>query len=209
MFESFYSGLSTKFFLSSFKNLFIFIILLFPFISLSKVHIEPYAGLNFTFIDSQTPTGQTFNQTEVINRLKEGKYYGGLIAGVRTGYSFNGLAVGGDFSLGRWISLYKEDFIPFYSQETITTFMPGLFISYKLPLFLRIYATFIPKAPVQFTSHKNGSNWCNSSMGGKIGVSYISLPFVNINLEYLPLHISGENCNAWTHTGAIYINAIF
>ena len=209
MFKNLSPGLSAKLFISGFKNLFIFIILVFPSLSLSKIHIEPYVGLNFTFVNSNSSIKEFSNQTvKTISHLKEGKYYGGFIPGVRVGYSFNGLAVGGDFSVGRWISLYKENFVSFYSQETITAIMPGLFVSYKLPLFVRLYAALIPKAPVQFASQRNGSRFCNKSKGVKIGVSYISLPFVNINFEYLPLHIYDKNCSSWTHTGAVYANFI-
>ena len=210
MFKNFSYGLNTKLFVTAFKKLFLFISLICPPFSQSQMHIEPYVGLSFTFVDSNSSIQEFSSQTaKAINHLKEGKYYGGFIPGVRIGYSFNGLAVGGDFSMGRWTSLYKEDFVPFYSQETITAIMPGLFVSYKLPLFVRFYAALIPKAPVQFASQKNGSRFCNKSKGAKIGVSYISLPFVNINFEYLPLHIYDENCSSWTHTGAVYANFIF
>ena len=210
VFKKFFTRLNEGFFIPVLKKLCIFIILICPPLSLSKVHIEPYVGLNFTFVDPDSFIKEFSSKTaKVINHLREGKYYGGFIPGTRIGYSFNDFAVGGDFSVGRWISLYKEDFVPFYSQETITAIMPGLFVSYKLPLFVRLYAVLIPKAPVQFANQRNGSRFCNKSKGAKIGISYISLPFVNVNFEYLPLHIYDKNCSSWTHTGAIYANFIF
>lgn len=197
-------------FISGFKSLLIFAGLAFSPLSLAKIHIEPYVGWSFTFTNSKPLIPKTSNKTnETISYIKEGRYYSGPTLGMRVGYSSLGLAVGVDFSVGRWVSLYKENFVPFRNQETITPYLPGLFVSYKLPLFFRLYAILIPQAPVQFTSQENESKYCKESRGAKFGVSYLSLPFVSINFEYLPLYISGKDCRSWSHTGTVYANFIF
>ena len=128
---------------------------------------------------------------------------------MRIGYSYLNFAVGGDFSVGHWISLYKENFTPFQNQERLTPILLGLFVSYKLPMLFRIYATLFPQTIVHFSSLEQSSKYCNSSRGAKIGMSYLSLPFLSINFEYLPLYIHGTNCSSWSHTGAVYANFIF
>ncbi len=191
------------------RHLLVWAALFFSPWSQAGMHIEPYAGLSFTFANSKPLIESSLNQTsQALNYVKQGRYYSGFIAGMRLGYSSLGFAVGGDFSVGHWISLYKEDWTAFRAQENITPIMPGLFVSYKFPAFFRVYATLIPITLVHFSNHSSNSKYCKQSSGGKIGVSYISIPFLSINLEYLPFYISGENCRSWSHTAAIYATFI-
>ena len=193
-----------------FTSLLILLSLCFTFSSQAKIHIEPYAGWSFVYIGSKPFKKEVLNKlSKAAGYLNEGKYYHGVAGGMRLGYSSLGLAVGADFSLGYWTSLYKENLTPSQGKETIIPYLPGLFVSYKLPLLFRAYATFIPHTRVQFSDQNNTSKYCNSSRGVKLGLSYFSLPFISINVEYLPLYISGDNCQAWSHTGTAYVNFIF
>lgn len=176
----------------------------------AKIHIEPYVGFSGTFVNPKPIDKGTLNETgKAILYLSEGRIYSGLSSGMRVGYSSLGLAVGLDMNLGYWRSMYKEKFTPFHGEEIIVPILPGIFVSYKLPLFFRAYATFIPKAHVQFKNQKGDSQNCNRSMGAKMGVSYLSLPFLSVNFEYMPLYIGGGGCRVWSHSGTVYANIIF
>ena len=187
------------------KGLFIFILFSWGYFSFAKWHIEPYAGLNLTFTSSKNilsnPSVRTTQST-----IREGELYGGFIPGIRLGYSSMGLAVGGDFSVGRWYALGPDT-----PRKNITPLLPGLFVSYKLPAFLRFYLTLIPYTFVYISdpARQVNNQLCNNSRGAKLGVSYISLPFLSINLEYLPLYILGTDCKAWSHSGVIYASFLF
>ena len=185
--------------------------LFFTPLSSAKIHIEPYVGFSLISTNSRPLIEKTRKQTtEAINYLSEGRYYGGLTSGMRLGYSSLGLAVGMDITFGYWSSLYKENFTPFRNKEILIPTLPGLFVSYKLPLLLRAYAVLIPQALIQFKSQEGDlKSWCNSSRGAKFGLSYLSLPFMSVNFEYLPLYINGKDCHTWSHTGTAYINFIF
>lgn len=184
------------------KRLFIFLSLLFTPLSWAKIHIEPYAGWSFMYASSTSLAEETFDANSVIKMLSEGKYYAGPTAGMRLGYSSLGLAVGADFTFGKWESVLNEDSIK-------TPALPGLFISYKLPLLFRAYATLIPYTHVELNSKTEDNLTCKESRGAKFGISYLSLPFISVNFEYMPLHINGANCSAWAHAGAAYVNFIF
>lgn len=173
--------------------------------SSAKIHVEPYLGYSFTFLSSE-PIKQHQQTTELIQTAQEGEYFSGISPGIRLGYSSLGLAVGVDASFGWWNSVYSSE-----DSKTIIPTLPGVFASYKLPLFFRAYAVLIPKAYVQIKSPEDILNTtCNGTRGLKLGVSYLSLPFVSVNFEYLPLYIRGEGCNkSWSHTASAYANFTF
>lgn len=178
-------------------------------LSEAKIHIEPYAGWSWTATSSKPLIKQNVDKlSSAYSFLSKGRYYQGPSPGMRLGYSSLGLAVGIDMAFGYWSSLYKEDWTSFKNKEQIMPLLPGLFVSYKLPLLFRVYASLIPQASIQFTSAEENS-WCHQSRGAKFGMSYMSLPFVSINFEYMPLYIGGENCQTWAHTGTVYANFIF
>ena len=185
---------------------FLLCLLILSFSSLirAKIHIEPYAGLSATYTNSR-PLVQKAN--EAVQFLREGRYYAGLTPGMRLGYSSLGLAVGMDMSVSYLRSLDKK---PFKTEapEALIFYLPGFFVSYQFPLLIRAYATLIPKALVQFKTGEKISH-CNQSRGAKLGVSYLSLPFLSVNFEYLPLYTGGENCLSWSHTGTVYANFSF
>ena len=175
----------------------------------AKIHIEPYAGWSFVFTSSNPLKKESLSQTtKTIDYLRQGRYYQGPTPGMRLGYSSLGLAVGLDVNVGYWSSLWKEDWTSFRGEETIAPVLPGLFVSYKLPLLFRAYATLIPFTTVKVYT-KADSKWCNQSQGAKFGISYLSLPFISVNLEYMPLYIGGTACQTWSHIGTAYANFTF
>ena len=178
-------------------------------LSSAKIHMEPYAGWSLTFTNSAPIARETFNKTNsAIKYARTGRYYTGPTAGMRLGYSSLGLAVGVDLNLGYWKSLYKEESKDSRNKETIVPTLPGLFVSYKLPVLFRAYATLIPYARVQLENEQTNLT-CSKSKGVKLGISYLSLPFISVNFEYMPLHIYGDNCNTMSHTGTAYVNFVF
>ena len=176
------------------RSFFFCFLFLFSVDCLAKFHFEPYAGYGLTFTGSQL-----FNPTEdspstSYRHVQEGEFYHGFSGGARIGYSRLGLAFGLDLTWGRITG----------SSNNLTPVLYGAFASYKLPLFFRVYGTLIPGHLGQWTlSHmyitprsEDRSTVC-AAWGGKLGVSYLSLPFLSINFEYQPLHISGpENCQS-------------
>ena len=196
--------------------LFVFFIF-FAQAGLSKIYIEPYLGYSFTVIgfenfsseadpESESPLNQL--QTEA-GEAESASYYHGITPGMRLGYTNLNLAVGLDFTFGYWKSLYKEGFSNFRDQQVINPILPGVFVSYKLPLFFRVYAALIPQAHVRIQA-QDRSQFCKQSRAMKFGFSYFSLPFLSINFEWLPMFIGGMgNCQVLSHTGSIYGNITF
>lgn len=201
---------SQSFSADSIKSLLLLAGLIFSPLAQAKIHIEPYAGWSWTFTNSNPIKQDTVEGvTSTVKYLDGGRHYTGPSAGMRIGYSSLGLAVGVDFTVGRWTSFYKEGFKEFRGKENITALLPGLFVSYKLPLLFRAYASLLPHSPVHFTNEEGYSRSCKQSRGMKLGLSYLSLPFISVNFEYMPLYIGGQDCGSWSHTGSAYVNFIF
>ena len=196
--------------------LFVFFIF-FPQAGLSKIYIEPYVGYSFTVIGFENFSPEVYQESEpLLDQVQTGiqeitskSYYHGVTPGMRLGYTALNLAVGLDFTFGYWKSLYKEGRSNFRGQQTINPVFPGIFVSYKLPLFFRAYAALIPLAHVRIHT-QDRSQVCKQSRAMKLGFSYLSLPFLSINFEYLPMFIGGMgDCQVWSHTGSIYGNITF
>lgn len=173
-------------------------------LSSAKIHIEPYVGYSATFL-SPEPIKET-KTVELIKTAREGEYFGGVSPGMRLGYSSLGLAVGVDASIGYWKSLP-----PVSDKKTMIPILPGIFASYQLPLLFRAYGVLIPYSSVQIKSTENGNQECIGTRGFKMGVSYLSFPFLSVNFEYLPLYIrGGQGCReSWSHTASAYVNFTF
>ncbi len=181
--------------------------------SLAKIHIEPYAGYGYTIIsDKLLP--EKINAKETIGKIGsslsyviDGKKYSNIVGGIRLGYRSIGLAVGVDLSMGKWKSIT--------GSETLTPMTAGVFASYNLPLLFRVYGVIIPKpfARVSATNKDNSKTplSCNRSGGGKLGLSYLSIPFLSINFEYQSLFIDGDAkiCGTWSHSGTVFLNFMF
>ena len=199
------------------KNIFLTFCLFCSSLSFAKIHIEPYFGYSFTVIGYENFSKQMYaeqeNKSEGIQQKLEAigntSFYHGITPGMRLGYRTLNLAVGLDFTFGYWKSLYKKGFPAFRGQQNLFPVLPGLFVSYKLPILFRIYGTLIPQASV-LVQTQDQSQSCNQSRAIKFGFSYLSLPFLSVNLEWMPLFIGGKgNCSFWSHTGSIYGNITF
>ena len=194
-----------------FKNTFLMLFLFFCNIAFAKIHIEPYLGYSFTAISSENFSKTLHEKQEGLTKqlASNSSYYHGITPGMRLGYSSLNLAVGLDFTFAFWKSLYKKDQPDFRGQQNLFPVLPGLFVSYKLPLFFRAYSTLIPQASV-IVKTQNQSQTCTQSRAMKFGFSYLSLPFLSINMEWMPMLIGGlGNCRFWSHTGSIYGNITF
>lgn len=196
------------------KSFFVFIVFVFsfclPLSALGKIHIEPYGGYSFTFTNSSPLNIDALRNInkDTLDYISQSYLYSGLTGGVRLGYkSLIGLIAGVDVTLSQWRGLNVN--------EVMTPFTTGIFVSYHLPVLFRVYGSLMMIAPKtlliddQYLQNSFVLN-CDKTKGLKIGVSYISIPFLSVNLEYQPLHISGSDsssCNtSWSHTGAIYLN---
>ena len=199
------------------KKLVLLFTLFFSPLALGKIHIEPYFGYSFTAIGLEQISKNLYakEQSQLekigtnIKAIGNTSYYHGITPGMRLGYRSLNLAVGVDFTFGFWKSLYKAGLEDFKGQQVLFPVLPGLFASYKLPILFRVYGTLIPQAPVLIQT-QNKSQSCNKSRAMKVGFSYLSLPFLSVNFEYMPIFIDGvENCQSWSHTASIYGNITF
>ena len=189
--------------------------LFLPRPSEAKFHIEPYLGYSFTVINQEKFSLEAFRQKNTLEKLQgvsdqvgTSSYYHGITPGMRLGYSALNLAVGLDLSFAYWNSFYKKGIEEFAGEQYIIPVLPGLFVSYKLPLLFRAYASLAPIAWVSIQT-KDINKKCNRTQAFKVGLSYLSLPFLSINIEYLPMYINGSDCNSWSHTATVYGNITF
>jgi len=188
------------------KSFFIFCLFYSSF-SFAKIHIEPYFGYSFTVIGYEDFSRQILSTNSIeriqqnISAIESASYYHGITPGMRLGYRSLNLAVGLDFTFGYWKSLGK--------QQNLFPVLPGLFASYKLPILFRVYGSLIPQAFVRVQA-KDQHKTYNQSRGMKLGFSYLSLPFLSINIEWMPLFIGArENSGYWSHAGTVYGNITF
>lgn len=175
-------------------------------------YIEPYTGYSFALVNPkaapQPAEGSLETARNAANYLLDSKYYIGPMLGVRAGYQSLGLALGADAAAGIWSG--------WGSDRGMTPFLAGLFVSYRLPLLFRVYASLMPGvfvpglsfARISGTGAEKQAISC-PIIGGKIGLSYFSMPFLSINLEYMPLYIKGRSCSALSHTATAYLSFPF
>ena len=184
------------------------IFLLTPQQSFGGLHLEPYVGGGLVWNPSVS-NESAFSGDEAsaeTNKawLTDARVFSRLSAGGRIGYSKLGLAVGLDVSGG-----YYHNGIQVQSpKEWFYTFSPGVFVSYKLPILFRVYGALIPHGFLFRAGAENACSNTEESDGKcsslpqnvktnrpvarsfKAGVSYISLPFLSLNIEYQPLYFS-------------------
>ena len=169
------------------------------------VHWETYVGYGvLIFNEKNLDAGITVRDS--IDYVKTSEYYKGALGGIRLGYTNLGLAVGLDFSTGRMQS----------DETSLAPLLWGVFASYKLPFLFRAYGVFIPPSLKELPFNKvvvsdsSGTTHCSESWGGKMGLSYLSIPFLSVNFEYQPVQIAGADCRAgWSHSFLAYLNLIF
>lgn len=199
----------------------------------AKIHIEPYLGYSLTYFSSsdltakgvidqataklkqvatekiQTTIRQEKNQASLLERLTK-DFTQGATGGLRIGYRSLGLGLGVDLSVGQWFS----------SEHKILPVTGGFFASYNLPLLFRVYGTLLPQAYLNFSEKPQQANAQKSnsyplrctSAGLKVGASYLTIPFLSINIEYQGLKGYKSNnslCAVSTHTATAFVNFIF
>lgn len=212
-----------------------FLMLGFP--ASAKIHLEPYFGGSLVFFsDKDLPKGDELQKikedvidqaTDAITNkasdliadaisgtedkknqnlaVKIPSYASGYIGGMRVGYRSLGLGIGGDLAFGHWKS----------SGSTLQMTIPGIFVSYKLPLLFRVYGTLIPMTSSRMTigdsTNKTSQMNCSVSRGAKVGMSYLSLPLLSINFESQALFRSDGNeyCKKSTYAISAFINMTF
>ena len=181
------------------------LLFLFSESPLAKFHLEPYIGYGATFTGKPLNVSEDSISTSARN-IQEGGLYYGVSGGARVGYSRLGLAFGLDLTFSQMTS----------SSHTLTPLLYGVFASYKLPLFFRIYGALIPGRLWQWPlsriytapRQQNADTTTCEAWGGKVGISYLSLPFLSINFEYQPVYMSGpKNCQGiLSHSAIAYLN---
>ena len=179
-----------------FLKYFLFCFLLFPQLSFAGWHLEPYAGAGLVFSSTAKE-----NQSKVSWLLK-GDLYRRVALGARAGWTKLGLALGLDLSGSQHSSIKSI-------EESFWTVLPGAFISYKLPLLFRAYGVIIPHG--FFIKTEGAGNVSTPVRGVKLGISYLSVPFLSVNFEYQPTYLSatGESPGIWMHGLTAYLNLIF
>ena len=179
----------------------VFFCLMVPLPSLAGFHLEPYAGLGVAF------SGNPGDKENKVTWALKGDLYRRAAIGARAGYTKLGLAFGLDMSGSYYSSLRT------LKPENFFTALPGVFVSYKLPLLFRAYGVLIPhgffiKQEQEIKSLKKSST---PIRGVKLGISYLSVPFLSINFEYQPLYLVAAKGSqgGWLHSGTAYLNLIF
>lgn len=183
------------------RILFIFIFL--GFFTEAGLHIEPYAGYSFMWsrpidittiknrirdlADEENQVDQVISGVENLQKgldyIQSTTIYRGYSGGLRVGYKNFGLALGVDVS-GDYLQRFSGSSA---SAHSITSFLPGIFASYKLPFLFRAYGVLIPNTYglSLMQIHKADEDPINCiSSGLKVGISYLSLPFLSVNFEY-------------------------
>lgn len=165
----------------SFKKIVAFCFFIFPHLCWANLSIEPFIGGGLFFKNSKM-------------------YYASGIGG-RIGYSKWGLMMGLDLGLTRYspssnfesfvtpqadnkrginqvtsVSILSSDSRDF----SFLAFTVGPSVSFGLPLFFDAYASLV-YALAQ--SNQDNGNISLDGLGLKLGVAYLSLPFLSINLE--------------------------
>lgn len=123
------------------------------------VLIEPYAGLNFA--DNFNVNGVDYKHNNVP-----------LSIGARAGFSNLGVAAGLDVQKTYGVKL-KNQGNKFDAGDI------GLFLAYKFPVLLRVYAAYIFS-----TDFKASGAIYDEGSGTKLGVGFTGFPLINVNLEY-------------------------
>ena len=131
----------------------------------ASLYLEPYLGYFLGKMDRGS------NEYDV-----KGFGYGG-----RVGYSVLGLAGGLEYQTG----MLKDNANP---NNDITPTDIGAFVSFKLPVLLRVYAGYF------FSSEaKVGSTNTYKGNGMKFGLGFTMFPFVILNLDYMTNSYDKDN----------------
>ena len=153
-------------------------------VSQANIHLEPYGGVGISY-----------------SRASEGKLFMSYMGGARLGYSFSLLSAGVDLSLhhhrmGESLATFssvivnqpatsvgfsqaRDNVSIQYSSPGSSSFTPfsvGAFVGVDLPLLFDCYGS-------AFMSFGKKDNTAMIGYGLKAGVSYISLPFIQLNAE--------------------------
>lgn len=154
--------------------------------------LEPYVG----YVSGQQKQTGTSNLS-------------GTEYGARVGYTLLNFGIGADYVAAS----YTDDSTP---KNDLTIGDLGAFVSYKLPILFRVYATYVPSATVRVKSSSSDVKFKGNS--ARLGVGYTGLPFININFEYInatytDVEIAGTTAalstNSTTSAYAISISAPF
>ena len=200
-------------------------LLMIPQKSFCGLHLEPYAGFGLVWNPSisgdfigkiEEASGSSSSASEEAEPwLTNGRAYTRTAAGLRLGWSKLGFAAGLDLSGG----YYHNGIQSQAPVEWFWTVSPGLFVSYKLPVLFRVYGALIPHG---FLFSAGADSPCSNGESSdkcsplpqnvktnkpfirslKAGVSYISLPFVSLNIEYQPLYFAPAAAGPTGRSGA-------
>jgi hypothetical protein len=152
-------------------------LLMFPFLmstnSFAGLLVEPLIGFNL--VDTLSVDGG-----------KNYKSGGGMAYGGRLGYQKGPFQIGGDY-LKNSINMTDNDF-----DRNLETQEYGAFVGFEFPILFRAYAEYI--FAVDGGTKINGEKRAlNDATGGKIGLGFTLLPFIDINLDYRKLKFEDED----------------
>jgi hypothetical protein len=145
------------------KTLIICLLTIFCNYSFAGILVEPLLGMNFS--------------KKVETRSKNYTSGSGLSWGGRLGYQKGALQMGVDF-LNSSIDMSSGDF-----DENFKTNEYAAFIGVELPLLFKVYAAYIFAANGN-TEVRDNDISLDSGRGGKLGLGFTLLPFVDLNLDY-------------------------
>lgn len=101
----------------------------------------------------------------------------GTELGTRVGYSTFNFSLGADYITAK----YTDDSS---SKNDLTMSDLGIFASYKFPILLRVFATYVPSSQLK-GSAQNILDYTYKGNTTRLGVGFTGFPIININLEYI------------------------
>ena len=165
---------------------FLFLLFLFPFFAYASIFIEPYVGGGLTY------TGELRSGFSVGSRL--GYKNWGLMSGIDISYAqFHSFDIGGEVQrrtcdsnqgkrgVSQLIREICDEDIEQTPESIYNIISIGPSISFGLPLIIDTYAS-ITWSWVDKQMLNIQKSFPLSGPGAKLGVSYLSLPFLQLNL---------------------------
>ena len=158
-------------------RVFLFFLLL-PSLPLKAQYLfEPYLGAAL-FGDGDAADSTTNHNSS----------YSSFFYGARLGYQYWGLEVGVDYGRSSFV-LENSESQGSVSKDKLLRQDWGVFVGYRFPIFLAIWAKWIPygtlkgkDAPSPAKIYHHGDDFKGSGRG--LGLSWTGLPWISLNVEY-------------------------
>jgi len=173
---------------------FLFLLFLFPFFAYSSISIEPYIGGGIAYFDD------LHSGFSIGSRLGYSNW--GLMSGIDVNYAqFHSFDIGqkvkrqicdsnqGKRGVSQLVSPPCDEGTEQTAESLYNIISIGPSVSFELPLIIDAYASVI-WSWVDKKMLSVQKSFSLSGPGAKLGISYLSLPFLQVNLEVQALILS-------------------